>query len=85
MRTEHQKHAARCRHAAATQAKLIYCEELTLHFGAYRTYMPVGERMKAFMSSRRQKIHDYAEKFGFKESTFRTWLREWKVANAFGL
>lgn len=82
MKTEHQKHAAKCRHASAIQAKRIYCQELSEYFGTYRKNLPIQERLHAFASSRRQKISDYVARFGFRESTFRTWLREWKASNA---
>jgi len=79
MRTEHQQHAAQCRHAKATEAKRIYCQELSVHFATYRPTLPLTSRLSAFASSRRRAALGYALRFGFKESTLRTWLREWKT------
>lgn len=78
MRTEHQQHAAQCRHAKAVEAKRIYCQELSAHFATYRPNLPLKSRLTAYASSRRRAVLDYASRFGFKESTLRTWLREWK-------
>lgn len=50
MNTEHQKHAAKCRHAHAIQAKRIFCQELTEYFGSYRQNLPLKERLNAFAS-----------------------------------
>lgn len=85
MNTEHQKHAAKCRHAHAIQTKRIFCQELTEYFGSYRQNLPPKERLSAFASSRRQRISDYVSRFGLRESTFRTWLREWKTSSCLAL
>jgi hypothetical protein len=79
MRAEHQQHAAQCRHAKAIEAKRIYCQELSEHFATYRPALPLKSRLTAYASSRRRIVLDYASRFGFKESTLRTWLREWKT------
>lgn len=79
MRTEHQQHAAQCRHAKAIEAKRIYCQELSEHFATYRPTLPLKSRLIDYASSRRTVVLNYASRFGFKESTLRTWLREWKA------
>ena len=79
MRTEHQKHAAQCRHAKAIEAKRIYCQELSEYFATYRPTLPFRLRLIDYASSRRTAVLNYASRFGFKESTLRTWLREWKA------
>jgi len=79
MRAEHQKHAAQCRHAKAIEAKRIYCQELSEHFEIYRPTLPLKSRLNDYASSRRVSILDCVSRFGFKESTLRTWLREWKA------
>lgn len=81
MKTEHQQHAAQCRHAKATEAKHIYCRELSEYFKSYSARRPSlspKERLNAFSSIYRRKICDSVSRFGFKESTLRAWLREWK-------
>lgn len=82
MEKEHQQHAAQCRHAKAIEAKRIYCQELSEHFATYRPTLPHKSRLTAYASTRRRAVLDYASRFGLKESTLRTWLREWK-AHAF--
>jgi hypothetical protein len=77
MKAEHQQHAAQCRHAKAIEAKRIYCQELSEQFATYRPTLPLKSRLIAYTSSRRRVVLDYASRFGFKESTLRTWLREW--------
>ena len=83
MKKEHQKHAAQCRHAKANEAKRIYCQKLSECFqnwASLRPSLPPEERLNAFASDhRRRNICDYVSQFGFKESTFRAWLREWKT------
>ena len=81
MRTEHQKHAAQCRHAKAIEAKRIFCQELSAHFATWPLFqtLPMKSRLTAYASSRRAALLDYASRFGFEESTLRTWLREWKA------
>lgn len=84
MKAEHQQHAAQCRHAKAIEAKRIYCQELLEHFATYRPSLPLKSRLIAYASSRRRAVLDYTSRFGFKESTFRTWLREWKAHTCAG-
>ena len=79
MKKEHQQHAAQCRHAKAIEAKRIYCQELSARFETYRPTLPLKSRLTAYASTRRRAVLDYASRFGFKESTLRTWLREWKA------
>lgn len=79
MKAGHQQHAAQCRHAKAIEAKRIYCQELSEHFATYRPTLPPKSRLTAYASSRRRVVLDHASRFGLKESTLRTWLREWKA------
>lgn len=79
METAHQQHAAHCRHAKAIEAKRIYCQELSASFATYRPTLPLKSRINAYASSRRSAVCKYVSRFGFKESTLRTWLREWKT------
>lgn len=81
MKQEHQQHAAQCRHAKAYEAKRIYCQELSECFQNWtsRPSLPKKERLNAFTSNRRAKLCDDKSRFGFKESTLRAWLREWKT------
>lgn len=79
MRTDHQQHAAYCRHAESIEAKRIYCRELTEHFAAFRPAMPLESRLIAYASYKRRAVLDCTSRFGFRPSTLRTWLREWKA------
>lgn len=82
MKTEHQQHAAQCRHAKAIETKHIYCQELSEYFKSYSARRPSlspKERLNVFSSICRGKIRDSVSRFGFKESTLRAWLREWKT------
>jgi hypothetical protein len=82
VKTEHQQHAAQCRHAKASKAKRIYAQELSEYFKDYSARHPslfLKERLNTFSSICRGKIRDSVSRFGFKESTFHTWLREWKT------
>lgn len=87
MKAEHQQHAAQCRHAKAIEAKRIYCQALSEHFATWPLFqtLPPQSRLIAFAAVfRRKAILDYASRFGFKESTLRTWLREWKARSYVG-
>lgn len=82
MNTEHQKHAAQCRHANAIKAKRSYAQELSEYFKSYSARHPnlsPQERLNVFSSICRGKIRKSVSRFGFKESTLRAWLREWKT------
>ena len=82
MKKEHQRHAAQCRHANANEAKSIFFQELSALFATYRLNLPLQSRLTAYASTRRRVVLNYASRFGFKESTLRTWLREW-IAHAY--
>lgn len=80
MEREHQQYAAKCRHAIAINAKQDFYRELAILFENYPVGATYKDRIVKFASSTsRHKIPKYKSRLGFKESTLRTWLREWKA------
>lgn len=85
MQNKNQRHAAQSRHTKAIESKRLYFKELSACFATYRLDLPLKSRLTNYASSRRNVVSNHASRFGFKESTLRTWLREWKSRTSSGV
>lgn len=78
---DHQRHAAQCRHQLTTVAKERYHTELSCRFSASPKMLATD--LKRFVSSERRRVATATAKLNsvhgldLKESTLRTWLRQW--------
>ncbi|WP_066260789.1 hypothetical protein [Hydrogenophaga flava] len=78
---DHQRHAAQCRHKLTTAAKERYHTELCCRFSASPKMLATD--LRRFVGSERQRVAAATTQLNsvhgldLKESTLRTWLRQW--------